>query len=49
LAHIEKKFDAQFRVVFDAIRDLVTPQLKPLPGSASGEIRRDRFRIEPPR
>jgi hypothetical protein len=26
---LEKKYDAQFRVVFDAIRDLMTPPAKP--------------------
>ena len=25
LAALEKKYDAQFRVVFDAIRELITP------------------------
>ena len=29
LAALEKKYDAQFRVVFDAIRDLMTPPEKP--------------------
>lgn len=28
LAALEKKYDAQFRVVFDAIRDLMTPPEK---------------------
>ena len=26
---LEKKYDAQFRVVFDAIRELMTPLAKP--------------------
>jgi hypothetical protein len=26
---LEKKYDAQFRVVFDAIRELMTPPAKP--------------------
>jgi hypothetical protein len=29
LASLEKKYDAQFRVVFDAIRELMTPAQKP--------------------
>ena len=29
LTALEKKYDAQFRVVFDAIRDLMTPTLPP--------------------
>jgi len=29
LATLEKKYDAQFRVVFDAIRELMAPPLKP--------------------
>ena len=29
LATLEKKYDAQFRVVFDAIRDLMQPPVKP--------------------
>ncbi len=29
LAALEKKYDAQFRVVFDAIRDLMEPPPKP--------------------
>ena len=29
LAALEKKYDAQFRVVFDAIRDLMAPTTKP--------------------
>jgi phage regulator Rha-like protein len=29
LAALEKKYDAQFKVVFDAIRDLMTPPEKP--------------------
>ncbi len=29
LAALEKKYDAQFRVVFDAIRELMTPPSKP--------------------
>ncbi len=29
LAALEKKYDAQFRVVFDAIRDLMAPPAKP--------------------
>lgn len=29
LAALEKKYDAQFKVVFDAIRDLMTPPVKP--------------------
>ena len=29
LAALEKKYDAQFRVVFDAIRELMTPPAKP--------------------
>jgi hypothetical protein len=29
LVALEKKYDAQFRVVFDAIRDLMTPPAKP--------------------
>ncbi len=29
LAELEKKYDAQFRVVFDAIRALMTPPEKP--------------------
>ena len=29
LASLEKKYDAQFRVVFDAIRELMTPTEKP--------------------
>ena len=33
LAELEKKYDAQFRVVFDAIRELMTP-----PGSKSRRI-----------
>jgi len=28
LATLEKKYDAQFRIVFDAIRDLMTPPAK---------------------
>jgi hypothetical protein len=28
LAALEQKYDAQFRVVFDAIRELMTPPLK---------------------
>ena len=31
LAALEKKYDAQFRVVFDAIRELMTPPSKPRP------------------
>ena len=33
LDELEKKYDAQFRVVFDAIRQLMTP-----PAQKSGEI-----------
>jgi hypothetical protein len=29
LAALEKKYDAQFRVVFDAIRELMAPPAKP--------------------
>lgn len=29
LVSLEKKYDAQFRVVFDAIRDLMTPPTPP--------------------
>ena len=29
LAVLEKKYDAQFRAVFDAIRDLMTPPQRP--------------------
>jgi len=29
LVSLEKKYDAQFRVVFDAIRDLMAPPAKP--------------------
>jgi uncharacterized protein YjcR len=29
LAALEKKYDAQFRVVFDAIRELMTPPMTP--------------------
>jgi hypothetical protein len=29
LATLEKKYDSQFRVVFDAIRELMTPPAKP--------------------
>ncbi len=29
LAALEKKYDAQFRVVFDAIRELMAPAAKP--------------------
>ena len=29
LSALEKKYDAQFRVVFDAIRELMTPLPKP--------------------
>jgi hypothetical protein len=29
LATLEKKYDAQFKVVFDAIRELMTPPVKP--------------------
>jgi hypothetical protein len=29
LAALEKKYDAQFRVVFDAIRELMAPPSKP--------------------
>ena len=29
LAALETKYDAQFRVVFDAIRELITPPAKP--------------------
>jgi hypothetical protein len=29
LAAFEKRYDTQFRVVFDAIRELMTPPLKP--------------------
>ena len=29
LTALEKKYDAQFRVVFDAIRELMTPPTKP--------------------
>jgi hypothetical protein len=29
LAALEKKYDAQFKVVFDAIRELMTPPVKP--------------------
>ena len=29
LAALETKYDAQFRVVFDAIRELMTPPAKP--------------------
>jgi hypothetical protein len=29
LTTLEKKYDAQFRVVFDAIRELMAPPLKP--------------------
>ncbi len=29
LATLEKKYDAKFRVVFDAIRDLMQPPVKP--------------------
>lgn len=31
LGALEKKYDAQFRVVFDAIRDLMAPPVKPKP------------------
>ena len=31
LAALEKRYDAQFRVVFDAIRELMTPPSKPRP------------------
>jgi hypothetical protein len=31
LAALEKRYDAQFRVVFDAIRDLMAPPTKPRP------------------
>ena len=29
LADMEKKYDAQFKLVFDAIRELMTPSVKP--------------------
>ena len=29
LGALEKKYDAQFKVVFDAIRELMTPREKP--------------------
>jgi len=29
LATLEKKYDSQFRMVFDAIRELMTPPAKP--------------------
>jgi len=29
LAEMEKKYDAQFKVVFDAIRELMSPPAKP--------------------
>ena len=29
LATLEKKYDAQFRIVFDAIRELMAPPTKP--------------------
>lgn len=29
LSTLEKKYDSQFKVVFDAIRDLMTPSIKP--------------------
>jgi hypothetical protein len=29
LEEMEKRYDAQFKVVFDAIRELVSPQLPP--------------------
>ena len=29
LSNLEKKYDAQFKVVFDAIRELMTPPPKP--------------------
>lgn len=29
LASLEKKYDRQFRIVFDAIRELMTPPAKP--------------------
>jgi hypothetical protein len=29
LSALEKKYDAQFRIVFDAIRDLMAPPVKP--------------------
>lgn len=29
LVELEKKYDAQFRVVFDAIRELMAPATKP--------------------
>jgi len=32
LAALEKKYDAQFRVVFDAIRELMAPPVKPRKG-----------------
>jgi hypothetical protein len=32
LEHLEKKYDAQFRVVFDAIRELMTPPEEPKKG-----------------
>ena len=38
---LEKKYDAQFRVVFDAIRDLMTPPVK--------QPRRIGFRADKPR
>ena len=38
LAEMERKYDAQFRVVFDAIRELMKPPAKPL--------RRVGFRVE---
>ena len=31
LAELEKRYDAQFRVVFDAIRELMAPPKKPPP------------------
>ncbi|MDN5943127.1 MAG: hypothetical protein L0H94_14705 [Nitrospira sp.] len=30
LAQLEKKYDAQFKVVFDAIRELMTPPKTPI-------------------
>ena len=42
LAEMEKKYDAQFRVVFDAIRELMSPKVPPRRGIGftTGEAKR---------
>ena len=44
LAAMEKKYDSQFKVVFDAIRELMTP-IEPLPSPASASARLHTLRM----